>query len=62
VNTRLHRSATTADRRRLDRLIRLCESHDQLKRIKGRLEYSKFAKCFTREQLNVMWEKIKDKK
>ena len=46
------------DVKELDRIISRCESHNQMERIEGRLEYKKFATRFTESELKEMAKKI----
>ena len=50
---------TKKDIKEFDRIITMCESQNQMDRIKGRLLWSKFSDRFTLEELHEAWEKIK---
>ena len=49
------------DVKRFDRLISMTDSRKQMTRIKGRLEFWEWSKGFTKDELNEMWELIKNK-
>jgi hypothetical protein len=52
---------TKADVNEFDRLVTKMDSRNQMQRIKGRLDWSAFRDRFTKEELDEMWELIKDK-
>jgi hypothetical protein len=53
---------TARDVKTFDRIVALTDSIYQMDRIKGRLEYRHFESRFTKDELNEMWQKIKDKR
>lgn len=52
---------TMKDVKEFDRLVTLMDSNNQGRRIQGRLEWREFSARFAREELDEMWELIKDK-
>lgn len=52
---------TQADIDEFDKLCDQMDSHNQVERISGRLDFSKFKERFTEAELNEMFELIKDK-
>lgn len=54
----MRRAEWTEDEREFDRIMSLLESMRQMDRIEGRMEWRKFEKRFTPEQLAAMAERI----
>ena len=52
---------TAKDVREFDRIVRLCDSQRQMDRIIGRGKMRDLQGRFTKEELDEMWLRIKDK-
>ncbi len=54
------RSELSKTEREFDRILSMCDSQSQMDRIRGRGLEKAFRARFTEEQMNAMFERIKD--